>query len=904
MAPSLIVTIHLPDRPARTIELDRDACTLGRSPENDIVIDSPLISRRHARLERMGAEWVYEDLGSRNGTRGEGQRIQRVTLTNQLRLQVGENPANLVVLSFQIPAAPTTTDDGPIRTTAEQDVRVDTIMEKKESVTGFVPLTPLFPPSPAQKTLILGRSSDADIRLQAPSVSRRHALLSPAGDEWTLEDLNSSNGTFVNGRRINGPVKLHAGDRIQAGPFRLEYQGQGRVQVFSSSRGLRLDGQDLTVEVTSDGKRKQILKNVTLSCYPQEFIGLVGGSGAGKSTLMKALSGLMHSKGRVLVEGEDLYQNFDAYRSQIGYVPQDDILHKELSVEQALRYSARLRLPGDIGDQEVESRVTKVLEQVELSGQRGQTIQSLSGGQRKRASIAVELLADPPLFFLDEPTSGLDPGLEKKMMVMLGKLAREGKTIMLVTHATANITECDQVAFLSQGRMVFFGPPRQAGEFFDVGPENFADIYDEISAPTPQQAEARASSWEERFKASTFHQTFVRDRVRTISAPQGRQRNTSPGARTNRRANPRINPWMQFVLLARRYFDLILRDRTLLTILLAIMPLLAILILGIAESNWLTGDTPEAISRILGGEMSSGAKSASYFASGGGQKLLFIMALTSVMLGLFSSAYEIVKERTIYERERMVFLQLIPYLASKIIPLAAFASIQCFLFLLVIGLKVRFPFMGTFLPFFIEAYLTLFLAVLTAICLGLFISALARNQNAVTYVILGILFLQITFAGVIFELPGATRLLSSLTLTRWTMQALGASVDLERLDALSRTRFQPGPLTQEVEVEVEKPDPNWQPVTVVTQPQQVPGCAEPVPMPSVVENEMVTVTEKIRRTVTIEKPDPLEIHTPYGFTLDYASSPWNLLANWAMLAGLCLLFSGGTLFVLKQRDIF
>ena len=306
------------------------------------------------------------------------------------------------------------------------------------------------------------RDHEVDIRLRAPVVSRQHATLIPAEPEWTLIDLNSMNGTFVNGERIANPITMHAGDRIQVGPFRLEYLGQGKVQVFQPNRGLRLDGQSVTVEVGSGDNHKRILEDINISCYPQEFVGLVGGSGAGKTTLMKTLSGLLHPHGRVLVEGEDLYQNFDAYRSQIGYVPQDDILHKELSVEQALRYSARLRLPSDIGIQEVEDRVNKVLEQVELSGQRSQAIQSLSGGQRKRASIAVELLADPPLFFLDEPTSGLDPGLEKKMMITLRKLASEGKTILLVTHATANITDGSEwLSYRKDGWFTSARPTRQ-----------------------------------------------------------------------------------------------------------------------------------------------------------------------------------------------------------------------------------------------------------------------------------------------------------------------------------------------------------------------------------------------------------------------------------------------------------
>jgi ABC transport system ATP-binding/permease protein len=857
-----ILLLSIPGQPSREVKLERGPYRIGREAGNDIVLESPVVSRKHGVLELRGDEWVFTDLNSRNGSFMNGERVHEVTLREGTQLQLGKDRRLSVGVTFrvgeiiskrgqpEVPANPST----PLRA----GVAVETFVAPQESTTGLIELASVLPQG--QKPLILGRGSEADIRLPSPSVSRRHARLSPARPEWTLVDLNSTNGTFVNGRRVGGPVTMKAGDTIQIGSFRLAYEGQGVVKVFAATRGLRLDGQALNVIVGRGAEKKHILEDVSISCYPQEFIGLVGGSGAGKTTLMKTLSGLLPPQGHVLVEGEDLYRNYDAFRSQIGYVPQDDILHKELTVEQALRYSARLRLPSDIGDNEVESRVNKVLEQVELAGQRSQPIHSLSGGQRKRASIAVELLADPPLFFLDEPTSGLDPGLEKKMMVMLGKLADSGKTILLVTHATANITECDQVAFMSQGKMVYFGPPNEADQFFEVGANNFASIYDEITDPEPKKAKAKAASWAERFRKSVFHRKYVADRFGTLSL-----RDKRTGGAASRSPRARANPLHQFMILAQRYFSLILRDRTLLIILLAVMPLLAFLILGIAEPNWLTGDSLFTIEQKLAADLAMGEKSASYSVAVNGQKLLFIMALTGVMLGLFSSAYEIVKERTVYRRERMVFLQLIPYLASKVVPLGAFAAVQCLLFVVVIGSKVTFPEQGVFLPFFMEMYLSMFLGVLTAIGLGLFISSIAPNQNTVTYIVLGVLFLQITFAGVIFQLPGAARSLSSFTLTRWTMQSLGASVNLESLNDLSKTRFQPDPVTDDVEVEV------------------APG-------------------QNVVKSVTVQ-PDAVDIDTPLDFELDYQHTASQLLFDWSMLIVLFLFFGACTIVALKRQDV-
>ncbi|MBI5294756.1 MAG: FHA domain-containing protein [Chloroflexi bacterium] len=888
------ILISIPGHPNRELKLERNSYRIGRDPESDIHLESSVVSRKHGLLELRGLEWVYSDLGSRNGTILEDQPVQQVTLRDGMRLRIGRDARHQVVLTFLAEAS------APKREPAQVPggVGMETVVSEKEPTTGLIHLRSVKPQE--QRPLILGRSSSADVSLASPSVSRRHAMLQPSQPEWQLLDLGSKNGTFLNGKRLKQPELLRRGDIIQIGPFRMVYEGQGQVNLSVAGRGLRLDGLNLTLNVGSKRKPKNILQDVSISCLPQEFIGLVGGSGAGKSTLMKALCGLYSkTEGRILVEGEDLYNNYDAYRTMIGYMPQDDILHGDLTVEQALNYSARLRLPPDTAEAEFEARVRKVMEQVELTGQSKTLISKLSGGQRKRASIAVELLADPPLFFLDEPTSGLDPGLERKLMLTLRKLADSGKTIILVTHATANITECDQVAFMSNSRLVYYGPPREAGDFFEVGSENFADIYNQISDPEPKKSVEKARAWEERFRSSPLFKKFITERFKTI--PQANER-----ARPSRPSGQKfslIGSIYQFLILVSRYFNLVRRDRTLMIILLLVMPLLALLILGLAEPNWLTGDTPAAISQNLDLDLlTSGKKDASYMIVGSSQKLLFIMALTAVMLGLFSSAYEIAKERSIYQRERMVSLQLAPYLASKIFLLGAFGAVQSLLFLLVIRWQVTLPERGVLFSAFWEMYITLFLGVLAAIALGMFISAIAPTQNTVTYIIMGILFLQITFAGVIFDLPGSAKLLSGVTLTRWAMEGLGASANLAELDTLSRTRFKPDPVTEEASVEIEKPAPDWKPVTVTTEMKQIPGCVDPVPMTNVVENEMVKVKETVSKTVTVD-PDPVDILTPYGFTIDYEHSADHLLRTWAMLVGLSAAFITSTLITLKLQDI-
>lgn len=877
------IIIDIPGQASRQIELTRSSYRIGRKEDSDIVIHSEVVSRQHAILEQKGTDWVYKDQKSSNGTYVNGTKVDSLTLHNGTSLQLGKNPSTSITITFHMDAHAAGTDSVSSH---------ETFIQQRESTTGLVQLGRI--PRNTKQTLIIGRGSDADIQLSSPAASRRHASLQADQPEWTIRDLNSKNGTFLNGKRIASPQRLRAGDIIQIASFRLVYEGQGSVTPFAASKGLRLDG----VQMTWDKDGKRLLNDVSISCYPQEFIALVGGSGAGKSTVMKALSGILREHtGRVSVEGDDLYSNYEAYRAMIGYVPQDDILHMDLTVEEALRYSAHLRLPPDISESEIIKLIERVLSQVELQGQRKTQIKKLSGGQRKRASIAVELLADPPLFFLDEPTSGLDPGLEQKMMKLLRRLADGGKTIILVTHATANITECHQVAFMSHGRLVYYGPPRQACEFFEVGRENFADIYTQISDPEPNMAREKAATWEKRFRSSAFHKTYVSDRIQTIAKTKRENNRTK---NTKKWFTP-IDSIYQFAIFFTRYLNLVLRDKTLRLILLLLMPLLAGLILGIAEPNWLTGDTIETINQQLNTEIATGEKSASYLIVGSSQKLLFIMALTAVMLGLFSSAYELVKERNIYEREKMVFLRLIPYLTSKAVLLGGFAALQCALFLIVISTRVTFPASGIFLPVAVEMYITLLLGVITAICLGLLISAISPNENTVTYIIMGLLFIQITFAGVIFDLPGPAKSISSITLTRWTMEGLGTTADLVNLDTLSRTRIQPDPVTQDVSVDVEKPDPNWEPVSVVTEMKQVPGCSNLVPMPSVVENELVTVNETMTETVTVD-PDAVDITTPYGFTINYDRTTLHLMKTWSMLGVLSLVFFASTIIVLKIKS--
>jgi ABC-type multidrug transport system ATPase subunit len=634
-------------------------------------------------------------------------------------------------------------------------------------------------------SLIIGRDPAVDMTLPAPSVSRRHARVNMTPKGPVLADLGSTNGTFVNGQRVIKPHPLKTNDIIQIGSFRLLYDGQS-LQQYDQRGALRIDVRNLTLEIK--GGRK-ILNNISLSIAPREFVALVGGSGAGKSTLMKAISGVSRAtSGHVLVNGDDYYRNFDSYRSVLGYVPQYEILHRSLPVYDALDYAARLRLPGDTEPAEITERIEKSLEDVEMRDHTQTILDNLSGGQIKRVSIAGELLAEPSLFFLDEPTSGLDPGLEKKMMYTMRQLANSGRTVVLVTHATDNITQCDHVAFMSQGRLVYFGPPNEARQFFGVESGSFADIYTRLDgradshpdviqtvlkqeyavwkAQNSAQAEPTMGElWEARYRQSPQYQQYVVDRlVQTPQADTGQADNGRP-------EKPHISPMRQFGILTRRYTDLMLRDRRNLAILLLQAPIIAVLVWLLASPNALIGSMVEdTIQRV------------------DAQNLLFILSVVAIWFGVINSAREITKERAIYRRERLSNLTILPYLSSKVTVLSVLMLIQNVSLLAILAIPllergVTFPTdTGLLLPAWSEIFITMMLTSLAGMAIGLFISSASRNADQAISLVPLVLIPQILFTGIIFKLEsGITDVLSWFMVSRWSLDALGTSTHLAAL---------------------------------------------------------------------------------------------------------------------------
>ena len=319
-------------------------------------------------------------------------------------------------------------------------------------------------PSPEKTpgSVTIGRANDNDIVIQDVLASRHHAFLvdSPLGTE--IRDAHSVNGTFVNGVRVGSAV-LNEGDVVTIGNIDLVLTNGNlirRTEAATRSGGLEVNG----VQFKIDGK--QLLDNISLTARPGTLTAIIGGSGAGKTTLSRLIAGYTRpSGGSVTFEGHDIHAEYATMRSRIGMVPQDDVVHRQLTVNQALGYAAELRLPPDTSKEERAQVVAQVLEELDLTKHADTRVDKLSGGQRKRASVALELLTQPSLLLLDEPTSGLDPALDRQVMLMLRQLADAGRVVLVVTHSVSYLDVCDQILLVAPGgKTAFNGPPGQIGD--------------------------------------------------------------------------------------------------------------------------------------------------------------------------------------------------------------------------------------------------------------------------------------------------------------------------------------------------------------------------------------------------------------------------------------------------------
>ncbi len=701
---------------------------IGRDKSCDIVIDqSSRVSRRHLLLTIAEDEsgWSVQDISSTGSTTRDGV-FESSSGTSELVLRLGSQDGPIVAVSRDRNLA--VDAEGPFAPSdveslggndSEFDIRL-------KEVTRF------------------GKAPTNDVVLDTLLASPFHAHVLKDGSQVVIVDLASARGTFVNGVRVKSQV-LRPGDTITMGGQSFRLGDNGDFRQASSSSGIRMEVRGLSVRAG----QLSLLNDINLVVPPRSLVAVVGPSGSGKSTLLGALTGLRPAEdGKVVMDGQDLYEAYADWRFRIGFVPQQDLVPPQLTVREALEYAARLRFPPQTGAEERARRIDEVLDELRLRQRERLRIDKLSGGQRKRVSVALELLTKPPVLYLDEPTSGLDPGLDQQLMMLLRELADDGRTVLVVTHAMDNLDLCDRVLVLAAGGFVaYYGPPQEAPEYF--GANDWPGLF--LSLETRSGRE-----W-----ASAYEDWSLREGLRHLASldrSAGQRTEALPAARTE-------SGWRQLPTLVARTWRVTVSDRAYVGLLVALPVVLALLGVLVGNAFGLgPGDTPAGLNpdaRIL----------------------LLILLLGATFTGGATSIQELVKERVIYRRERAVGLSRSSYVLSKALVLGTISAIQGAVFagLTLVGRPG--PEYALIFGWSIgEVVLIVALLACTSCMLGLALSAVLPTRESTLPVLVIVTMVQIVLSGAIPLRWGSLDDLLGLVIpAAWAFKALAAMTNLDAL---------------------------------------------------------------------------------------------------------------------------
>lgn len=684
--------------------------TIGRSLQADLQVPShwSIVSsiQLRIRLSHDGSLTICDGDGSRESTNGTRLNNRYISSTQwqlwdqQSELQVGSS--------------------------LKTAIRIEWVSQSIDSMRSSI----------RDQEIIIGRSDLCSVRIQGPTISRVHGIIRRVGSGDFIEDT-SINGIYLNDNRVGRITKLREGDQIKIGTHVFGWLG-GKLLKETSGDNYRIDVRDLSLSGRISG--------TCLSIEPGQLVAIVGGSGAGKSSLLTTMVGQnMDYDGHIYINGSELRDCYSSMKQEIGFVPQDDIVHKELTVEEVLLYSARLKLPDP---EQRRSGFERVLDQIEMRHRRSARVRDLSGGQRKRVSIGVELIADPRILFLDEPTSGLDPGLDKRMMQLLRQLADSGKTIALVTHATNNVMMCDQVVFLGRGGyLVYAGPPDECANYFGVKGD-FADIYQHLEMGANEIAAAALS-----FRKSTY------GRLPTIFPAN---KSVLVPSSLNLQARFRDFP-SQLQTLVSRDIKLQSRDATSLMLNAVTAPLATAMIAVAANNRSIFSNYENLVPSLYPDAL----------------RILFVIVCSSIWVGLSTSLQTLVKERPIFIRERAFNLLPEAYLFSKIFVMLGQALVQSLLIAISVILLFNAP--ESVDNWFFDMWLVFFVTLIAIGAQALLVSSIVQNSQQASSIAPLLLIPQLVFGGVLFILEDRSKGFYSFVTSRWSMRSLGSITEITNL---------------------------------------------------------------------------------------------------------------------------
>ncbi|WP_324738483.1 ATP-binding cassette domain-containing protein [Mycobacterium sp. 5-140-3-2] len=777
---------------------------VGSDLRADMRVAHPLIARAHLLLRFDGAKWIAIDNGSPSGIFVNGHRVRAVDIHDRQSLNlarpdgprlsfgigrhdgaVGQLPPTLeAVPVIAPPGAPKTARPEPPRRPGVPPPRIARPQPAppRYPPAGQPPRAPHPAPQPAglqplteigAQTLeasgfdsanlrravqrsrsrlgappagaaVIGRAEDSDIVISDVLASRHHAYLVPGPTGMEIHDAQSINGTFVNGTRILS-APLTEGDVITIGNVDLVFNGEillRRAEAATRTGGLEVREVDFHVD------NKRLIQKVSLTARPGTLTALIGGSGAGKSTLSRLIAGATcPTSGSITFEGHDIHAQFASLRSRIGMVPQDDVVHRQLTVTQALNYAAELRLPTDTSKSDRAQVVAQVIEELGLTKHADTRVDKLSGGQRKRASVALELLTGPSLLILDEPTSGLDPALDLQVMTMLRQLADAGRVVLVVTHSLSYLDLCDQVLLMAPGgKTAYCGPPGDIEA--TMGTTNWAKIFGMVGAD-PDEANRRFLA-----QAKPPPPVSDADKPADLGAPA------------------RSSTWRQFSTIARRQVRLIVADRAyfiFLALLPFVMGALALTVPGstgfrVADPNGDGSDEPGSV--------------------------LMLLTMAAVFMGTALTIRDLIGERPIFRREQAVGLSTKAYLLAKMAVFFVFAIVQSTIATTITILGKGAPTRPALLlgSATLELYVATAAMCVAAAMIGLVLSSLARSNEQIMPLLVVSLMLQLVLCGGMVPVTDRIGLdqMSWAVPSRWGYAAQASTVDLWTIE--------PGPL--------------------------------------------------------------------------------------------------------------